>query len=203
MAMAAGESSTMEWAIGKLEGTRGMLVCFSGTDGFVAVKPKNLKTLFVDSTVAGVQASLSAAQDVLGLLDNLGVIDFDIGDAVESATGGGLLGMAAGAAASAVQDAAMKKAEEAIGNAVGGTLSTLLGSVSESEVMQTLQNGSPVLSVPRAKFKSVKGKQTGMISKSYELEVTERGWWIFSTTYKLKFGTRQIDRARQLHAALG
>ena len=193
----------MEWALGSIEGKKGLFIVFGSAQGIVVVAPKELKSQLLNGGVAAVSHLLSNSDSVLELLDGLGIIDFDLGDMADSLAGGGLMGSIVGAAVEKVKDAAMKKAEDAVTGAVAGLLATVLAQASEADMMEALRAGRPVLSLSRDKIKSVRGKRTGIVSKLYELEVEEPGFWIFTTKHKMKFGSRQLEQGQRGHAALG
>ncbi len=193
----------MKWAVGKIKDQKGLLIVFVSDAGVVALPPKTLKTALVNSTVSSVSSVLSASRTTLNLLDALGVIDFNLAGLADSMAGGGLAGMAVGAAVGAAQSKALEAAENAITNAVSGALEAALGSgeVTEADVMAALASGSPTLHVPADKLKRVSGKSVGMLTKTYELKVVEKGFWIFNTTHTLEFGKRMISRAEELPGA--
>ena len=193
----------MKWAIGKIKDQKGLLIVFVSEAGVVALPPKTLKASLVNGAVSSVSALLSASKSTLDLLDALGIVNFDLADAAESAAGGGLTGMAIGAAVGAAQDKAVEAAETAITNAVSSVLESALdaGNLSEADVLAALASGQPTLHVPADKLKRVSGKIVGMLTKSYELSVVEKGFWIFNTTHTLVFGKRMISRAEELPSA--
>jgi hypothetical protein len=195
------EGSSVRWAAGKIKDQKGLLLVSVSEAGVIAIPPKKLKHALLDSGIDAVASALTRA--VVEKLGALGVINFDLADAAESAAGGGLLGMAVGAAVGGAQEAAEAEAEAAIHEAVTLSLEKLLGAgqVSEEEVLKALAHGEPVVHVPSEKLKRISGGTTGMISKSYELKVVEKGWWFFNTTHEFVFRKKMMEQAAALPEA--
>jgi hypothetical protein len=192
----------MKWCIGKLEGQTGMIVFFADSTKVLGVKAKSLRSLFRERLVASAVSDIfKRSEALLGYLNDLGLVDFNLADKAESLAGGGLAGFAAGQIVGKAQDAAVAKAEEVLTNFINRLIDELYGTsdeikTDEQSLMGYLEQGDLAFSVPLANLKSASGKQQGLLQKTYQITLKEKGFWIFGTTHKLVFNARNIEPAK-------
>ena len=163
----------MKWAIGKLTSQEKKILIFTEWGNMLyGVEAKSaLKSLA--SGLAGAAANFAAEMGADALLDNV--------------PGGGLISSVAG-------DMAEKKMAAKVEEA----MSAGLKNKSEEEIQELISNGKDLLTVPTEKIINVSMKKTGMVKKRFQVQLKEKGFWIFNTTHKLTFSMDQKDQAEAL-----
>ena len=167
----------MKWAIGKLDSQEKKILIFTTWgDMLYGVEAKSaMKSLA--GGLAGAIANFGAEMAADALLGNV--------------PGGGLI---AGIAGDAAEIKMAQKVEE--------VLSQGLKHKSEDEIRELIAGGKDFLTVSTDKVKGISMKKTGMVKKRWQVQLKEKGFWIFSSTHKMTFSMDQKEKAEDLFNSL-